>query len=522
MSEADRRPEILLPGIVFLAGATVLILEILGAKLLAPFFGSTQYVWSSLIAVTLLALALGYSFGGRVADLVEPFPMLNRGLVAAGWLVLFVPFARSYVLPFAANFGIRLGSLLAALVLLAPALTILGAVAPLAAKTAVRGLDTLGLRVGTLYALSTLGSLCGALATGFLLIPVLGVSRILCLSALLLFGPALPFWLAFARGRERALWSGLALAGIAASLVGILIRPHYPLERAGDPWKILHKAESAYGEIKVVQRGPARIMLLSGSLQSAIEMQNRESLFEYAPAMAALLKTAHPRAKRILIVGLGGGVLAEQLAEEGMSVDSIEIDPEVISAARRFFLKDLNLSVFREDARTFLSRAAPGSYDAVIMDAYTAEAPPTHLLTVEAYRLVRRALVADGIGIANVISKTEGEESSFTRCMGRTLREVFPWVEAYAIAKNDMPTNILYVFGSESRRLSKLAPVSGYPPVLERIAGLLGNQIDLSDQKNEAFPFTDDYNPAETMLTESLEYMRAHLRSLLPPWILLG
>ncbi len=518
---AARAREFLLLGTVFCAGAVVLILEILGAKLLAPFFGSTQYVWSALIAVTLLALSVGYSLGGRVADRYEPYPMLNRGLVVAGWLVLSVPLARLHVLPFTADFGIRLGSLLAALILLALPLTILGAVAPLAAKTAVRGLDTLGLRVGTLYALSTLGSLAGALATGFLLIPLFGVSRILHFSALLLFLPALLFWLTSSRGRARTLFLALTLAGIAAALAGIVIRPHYPQERAGDPWKILDKADSAYGEIKVVQRGAARILLLSGSLQSAIEIESRHSLFEYAPAMAALLKTAHPQARRILIIGLGGGILAEKLTADGMTVESIEIDPEVIRAARRFFLENRDLPVFREDGRTFLSRAKAGSYDAIIMDAYTAETPPTHLLTEEAYRLVSRALAPGGIGIANVISKTQGREGFFTRCMGHTLRRVFPWVEAYAIVKSENPANVLYVFGHEPRRLAKLAPVPGHPLILERMAGMLENRLDLADEDG-VFAFTDDFNPAETMLTESLEYMRAHLRALIPAWVLLG
>src|SRR5438874_2593648 len=87
---------------VFLAGAVVLILEILGARLLAPFFGSTQYVWSALIAVTLLALAVGYRGGGRLADRRSPAPALYQALVLAGWLTLLIPLTRRAVLPAAA------------------------------------------------------------------------------------------------------------------------------------------------------------------------------------------------------------------------------------------------------------------------------------------------------------------------------------------------------------------------------------------------------------------------------------
>src|SRR6185503_877041 len=201
---------------VFLAGAVVLILEILGARLLAPFFGSTQYVWSALIAVTLLALAVGYRGGGRLADRTLPAPALYQALVLAGWLTLLIPVSRRIVLPAAAQLGVRGGSLAAALALVAPPLVLLGTIAPLAAKTAVSTLGKLGSDVGGLYALSTLGSLAGALATGFLLIPLLGVVRILDCSALLLLLPACAYWRGQPPRAGRRLWLAAALVGVAS------------------------------------------------------------------------------------------------------------------------------------------------------------------------------------------------------------------------------------------------------------------------------------------------------------------
>ncbi len=503
---------------VFCCGAVVLILEILGSRLLAPFFGSTQYVWSSLIAVTLLALSVGYAVGGRLADRTDPFPALYRTLVMAGWLILLIPLIRTVGLPATAALGLRAGALAAALLLLALPLALLGCVAPLAAKTAVSALSSLGLRVGGLYALSTVGSLAGALATGFLLIPLLGVSRILLLSALLLFVPALWFWFTAPWSAERLKWRVLAAAGAALCLVGQVLRPEYPLQRRGSPWMLLSKTDSRYGEVKVVEYRTSRTLMLDGALQTGIDTSNRLSLFSYVAGMTALLKAAHPAARRVLLVGFGGGVLTVQLVEEGFKVESVEIDPAVAQAARRFFTRSHDLPVALEDGRTFLLRAPPGSYDAVILDAYAGEAPPAHLFTVEAYRLVKRVLSPGGVGLVNLISIPFGPHGRLTRSVGRTIRTVFPWVEAYALQDEEV-ANVLFVFADRPRAIHHLPSVRAYPQVAEEVQGMLARKVDLT--LGDGIVLTDEYNPIESMNVRAREKMRRHLQELIPAWLLL-
>lgn len=515
VTPSARERHVLLSITVFLCGATVLILEILGARLLAPFFGSTQFVWSSLIAVTLLALSVGYGAGGRLADRTDPLAALYRALVVAGWLIVFIPLLRRAVLPAALTVGMRAGALLAAFALLAAPLGLLGCVAPLAAKTAVSALSSLGVRVGGLYALSTVGSLAGALATGFVLIPLLGVTRILLVSALLVFLPALWFWFRSPRSRERSWWRIAAGAGVLGCLAGIVFQARYPIEREGGEWTLIEKRDSPYGEVRVVQYLDRRILLLDGTLQTGLDLSRQLPLFSYAAAIQALVGAAHPGAARVLLIGFGGGVLAEQIARGGATVESVEIDPVVAEAARRFFLSRSDLPLALADGRVFLGQAPRGSYDVVILDAYAGEAPPSHLFTVEAYRLVRHALREDGIGIANVIGMPG---TRFVRSVGRTIREVFPWVRAYANDGNAI-TNVLFVFGRHPREIARLPGVPTHPQALEDVRSLLTRRVALPEE--DAIVLSDEYNPVETMNFAGRERMRRHLLELFPRWILL-
>jgi len=522
MTPPGRRGPLLLGVTVFLAGAVVLVLEILGARLLAPFFGASQYVWSALIAVTMLALAAGYRGGGRLADVAEPLAALFRLTVVAGWLVVVIVPARHAILPAcAARLELRTGALCAALVLLAPSLALLGAVAPLAARAAVIELGSLGVTVGSLYALSTVGSLVGALAAGFLLVPALGVVKILLLASLALFAPAGWYWWGRGRPADRAIWRVLLAAGAVAALIGLL-RPasRLPVENQADGWTLLFREDSKYGQVEVVQYSGRRLLVVDGTLQTGVDLGTGSPLFPYAVAVPALLESAAPSARRVCLIGFGGGVVAAALAARGVAVESAEIDPAVEDAARRFFVGEARLPVALQDGRTFLRDTPAGHYDAVLLDAYTGEAPPAHLFTVESYRLVRRALSPGGIGIANLIAFTEGRDGQLARCVYATLRAVFPWVEAYRVEEDSGITNVLYVFGSKPRRLGRLRIRGAHPQIAAMVAGLLERRLDLAGA--DAFVLTDDFCPLDRLALPAREVVRRNMRGLFPTWLFLG
>ena len=164
---------------VFLTGAVILALEILGTRLLAPFYGSTIYTWISLIIVTLAALSVGYWFGGRYADKHPDIDNIYRILVFGGLAILLIPIYSNFVLLRTDFLGIKYGPLAASFFMFAPALTILAMVSPYAVKVKTDALKHLGITAGTLYALSTLGSLAGGLLAGFYLLPLLSAREII-------------------------------------------------------------------------------------------------------------------------------------------------------------------------------------------------------------------------------------------------------------------------------------------------------------------------------------------------------
>src|SRR6185503_3715865 len=196
--------------------------------------------------------------------------------------------------------------------------------------------------------------------------------------------PALAYWSRAPRQGGRRLWLAAAVAGLAVAAAGVARRDRTPMANAEDHWELLSRKDSAYGEVKVVQYGGTRrVLLLDGTMQTGVDIATRSPIFYYAAAAESLVTAAHPPGKRALLIGFGGGIMAERLLTLGFDVESVEIDPVVEDAARRFFVRGRNLPVLREDGRTVLNRAVPGTYDLVVLDAYAGDTPPSHLFTVE-------------------------------------------------------------------------------------------------------------------------------------------
>jgi len=163
---------------IFISGASVLIVEIGGTRILTPFYGSTIFVWSSLISVTMIALAFGYMAGGFMADKRPTLHVLWFILFVAGVAIYLIPEYDHLILPPSDQLGSRWGPFVASLVLFAPSLFLLATVSPYAVKLRVKNLKQLGATAGNLYALATFGSLVGALLTGFYLAPNLPITLI--------------------------------------------------------------------------------------------------------------------------------------------------------------------------------------------------------------------------------------------------------------------------------------------------------------------------------------------------------
>ena len=205
-----------------ICGALVMVIEVLGSRVLGPFFGVSLFVWTSLITVTLVALAAGYAAGGILSDRKGEADYLYAIILAAGILVLAIPLFKAMVLKACVPLGLRMGALVSALLLFGPPLFLLGCVSPYIVKLAAKEMNSIGKTVGLFYALSTLGSFAGTLLTGFVLIAYLGVNRIFEVTGLLLTGLGLFYFFLFKRKALAPLSarrsSGLAVPGARARI----------------------------------------------------------------------------------------------------------------------------------------------------------------------------------------------------------------------------------------------------------------------------------------------------------------
>ena len=420
--------------IVFVSGAVLMALEIAGSRVLAPHFGSSIFVWGSLISVVMTALSIGYYWGGWLSTREPSYPKLMLLLVAPGIVVFFLPFFYPAINEWIAmrDFGSRMNPLMACSVLFLVPGVFMGTISPYVIRLAATQLHTVGSTAGTLYAVSTAGSIFGTLLTAFYLIPVAGVSRIIHSLGIILIGLSL-LVVPLIRLRRVSPARAIAAVSVAFALANVLWVP--------DGWtKTLLQKDTFYHRIRIEEDGEARYMYFDRTLQSAMNLKDPTALRLIYSRYASLGFTFRPDARKMLIIGLGGGSIPKKVQKEfpHMEIDAVEIDPEVIKMAKDFFQVKENklLRLHAQDGRLFMART-PHQYDIILLDAYFTDAMPFHLATKEFFELAQRKLTPNGIIVANLISAVTGPSGKIARAFVRTQRQVFPQTYVFAARRPD-------------------------------------------------------------------------------------
>lgn len=438
---------------VIICGGSVLAIELLGTRVIAPFYGASLYLWSALISVTLAALSVGYAIGGRWADRDARLSRFCLVIGLAGLWVTLIPWLRIPVLAMAEPFGLRSAVLVTAFVLFFPPLTLLGIVSPYAIRLKAQSLDVVGRTAGNLYAISTLASVVAAVATGFWLIPHIGVSRLLLLIGLLLIGTALVGWL----GRQKIVMLAGILIVLAGSFFGSGFAPHQSTDESKG---IVAVEESAYSEIRVVDMEDGRFMFIDGSLHSGIDLINGRPLFEYVDVLD-IPKFFFDEPGSMLTVGLGGGSVARSYAADNWRVDAVEIDPVVTKMAKAHFgLQHAEATVYHMDGRQYFLENRM-SYQIIIMDAFGSSSIPFHLVTKEAFSLAKQHLASDGILAMNV--QCVGWRDQIVLSLAATANQVFSNVFALPIAEPpDQLGNLILLASDRKLELASELPQPEY------------------------------------------------------------
>jgi spermidine synthase len=500
--------------VVSLSGACVLALEILGTRVLGPYYGVSLFLWSALISVTLAALATGYALGGRWADRGPRAGRLALLLAAAGVWVIAVPWLRGPLLAVSGGLGLRAAVLVTATLLFFPPLALLGTVSPYAIRLATRRVEEVGRVAGDLFAVSTLASVIAALLTGFVLIPDLGVTRLLLLvGAVLLAAAALARWGVSGRG-----------AGVVALLAALSALALPRLGEPPHPPGVLAVRLTAYTELRVVEHQGLRYLLLDGGTHSFVRVEDNATRQAYV-MVAELATELFARPGRALIVGLGAGCLARQLAVDNWRVDAVEIDPLVTAAAREFFrFQPEFATVHHADGRRFL-RTTRDTFDLIVLDAFGSGSVPFHLLTAEAFAEARAKLRPGGVIVVNL--EAVGWQEPLVRATAATLGTCFRHVTALPIA--EPPDQLGNVVLLACDRVPEIADERLGDPVvtlsddqehwrvLQRMHAW-GNRFTPAGGR----VLTDDWNPSDLRSEEINLATRRRTRALLPAALLGG
>lgn len=426
--------------VVFVAGAAVLALEILGTRVLGPFYGVSIFLWSALITVTLIALSAGYALGGRWADRGPRRTRLYLILAGAGFWTLLIPWIKHPVLLVSEPFGLRSAVLIAALILFLPPLTLLGMVSPYAIRLKASSLDVVGRAAGDLYAVSTVGGVVSALLTGFILIPSFGVVRLTyAIGAALMITVSAGLFL-----ERRPRLHGVAIV----ALLGLVPLFLLPGNSADKERGLIAVVESPYAEIRVIDMNNRRHLVIDGGVHTIVDPLSGRSRFPYT-AVLDLTNHFFNSPGDLLLVGLGGGSVVKNFARAGWTVEAVEIDPVVTEMARAHFdLKDGEAVVHEMDGRRFLKARKKG-FDLIVMDAFGSSSIPFHLTTKEAFGLIASRLKPDGVFALNLESRSWDDR--IVRSLAATLRTRFEHVLALPAHPERLALGNMVFFASQNQ-----------------------------------------------------------------------
>jgi spermidine synthase len=425
--------------IVFVASACSLIIELVAGRILAPFIGVSLYTWTSIIGVVLAGISLGNYLGGRIADRA-PRPQ------TLGVLFLLSGLSSLLILALIQNVGSRATDLpvplmariaiVTATVFFLPSL-LLGTISPVVVKLTLKDLRAAGSTVGKIYAFSTLGSIVGTFATGFVLISWFGTRVIVAGVAVICIIMALAFGQLWKRERL-PLTTVLLLVFLG---FGFWLNTNNAL--ASPYWK-----ESNYYSIRFFDQGGAatgdkiRVLVLDHLVHSFVDLNDPTHLeYSYEKVYKDIVEYMSQTRPAMNAVFIGGGGYTFPRYMEKVyptsNLDVIEIDPDVtrVNYEELGLPRDTRIVTHNMDGRMYFNdgEAIKGKYDLVLGDAFNDLSVPYHLTTLEFDQEVKLAMKPDGFFLVNIIDNpTRGD---FVRPYVNTLRQVFPHVTIAAVGQ---------------------------------------------------------------------------------------
>ncbi len=450
----------------FFAGMSVMAVELGASRLLAPYFSSSQIVWTIIIGTIMIAMALGNIWGGRQADR-DPNPdrLYRRLFIAAVWIAA-IPLLGKYVilgisalLVFTVNSNLLvLAAFFACMVLFVYPLFLLGTVTPSLVKCTVNRLDDSGKIVGALGAFNTIGSILGTFLPTFVTIPAVGTSVTFLIFSGILLVLSLIYFISKKSEKKRC----------AASVIFFVVCSVFGCSGSFAFWEsnLLYEGESVYNYLQVKDTGNKVLFstnVLFGIQSILVKDKDLTGMYpDYAlaaPLMAGVAGRTGEESTEALILGMGTGTYARQCSRyfPNLTIRGVEIDSKITELAYRYFDLPDKVTVTTYDGRAYL-QAVETAYDVIMVDAYQDITIPFQMSSVEFFQMVRTHLKEGGVMVVNMNMKSESE-GNINEYLADTIADVFPQV--YTVDVSGTTNRILYASGKDTMRSNLEEAVRG-------------------------------------------------------------
>ena len=485
----------------FFAGMSVMAVELGASRLLAPYFSSSQIVWTIIIGTIMIAMALGNIYGGKSADKnPNPDRLYIRMIIAALWIAA-IPFAGRYIIVGISallivavnNNFLIIAAFTACMVIFVFPLFLLGTVTPSLARYTVDSLDDSGKTVGTLGAFNTVGSIIGTFLPTFVTIPAVGTSATFLIFAGILLLLSLIYFLS---KKEKAVkMTAAALAFVILAAAGA--RGSFAF------WdkNLTYEGESVYNYLQVKEDADT-VQLSTNVLFGVQSVKIKDGsltgmYYDYAMAAPALAGLSQDSPADVLILGMGTGTYASQLLRyyPDFKIEGVEIDGKITDLAREYFDLSGDIEVVTYDGRAYL-QATDKKYDVIMVDAYQDITIPFQMSSEEFFRLVREHLKDNGVMVVN-LNMRSSEAGNINSWLCDTAASVFGRVYTADVPRSTNRELFASASGVIDASALRAAALGCEDEDLENL--LLEIYAALEEYDAGTLIFTDDKAPVELL-----------------------
>ena len=493
----DKRYEFIL----FIADAVYMILELIASRLLAPFFGTTNLVWTAVIGIILLSNSVGNFIGGKIADKKNVEKSLILILITISILIFIIPLFQTNFLSFLSNSikDTKVGAIVSTIILFFLPSMFLGCISPIVIKLKMKDLEHAGKTSGKIYAIATIGSLVGTFLGGFYLIPHFGCDQLLILMSIIVMGLAL----FVGKISEKKIIEICIFVFILISIVTYIVFLNNSLKEqqrvlSGEEG-VKASFETEYGSVKIENlthnNRDARLLLINKGNESAdyVDNEDYDIVFPYIKAYDKMFEN-NTKIENVLMIGGAGYSYPKYYIKNypDKKMDVVEIDDKVTQLAGVYFnLNNLiekyninennRLRIFSDDGRVYLNKNSI-KYDAILNDSFSGFIPARNMATKEAVERIHSSLVDGGLYLNNIIGSLKGNDSRFLKSEIKTINQVFKNVYCIPCYSdyNEYEAKNYMIIASDRDDL------------------VFDDTINIEYDKDDII-LTDNYSPVETM-----------------------